>query len=39
MLASNYDEALGLAKQTAAVSDRNGKERWTRLIEYIQALK
>ena len=39
MLASNYDEALGLAKQGAALSDRNGKERWTRLIEYIQALK
>jgi hypothetical protein len=39
MLASNYDEALGLARQAAAVSDRNGKERWTRLIGYIQALK
>ena len=39
MLTSNYDEALGLTKQAAAVSDRNGKERWTRLIEYIQTLK
>jgi hypothetical protein len=39
MLASNFEEALGLAKQAAAVSDRNGKERWTRLIEFIQALK
>jgi hypothetical protein len=39
MLAANYEEALRLAKEGVAVSDRNGKERWTRLIEYIQALK
>ena len=39
MLASNHEEALRLAKQAAALSDRNGKERWTRLIEYIQSLK
>ena len=26
-------------RQAAALSDRNGKERWTRLIEYIQSLK
>jgi hypothetical protein len=39
MLAANYEEALRLAKEGVALSDRNGKERWTRLIEYIQALK
>jgi hypothetical protein len=39
MLAANYDEALRLAKQAAELSDRNGKERWSRLVEYIQSLK
>jgi len=39
MLAANYGEALRLAKEGVALSDRNGKERWTRLIEYIQTLK
>ena len=39
MLAANYDEALRLAKQAAELSDRNGRPRWTRLIEYIQSLK
>jgi len=39
MLAKNYDEALRLSKQGAELSDRNGKERWTRLIQYIEGLK
>jgi hypothetical protein len=39
MLASNYDEALRLSKQAAELSDRNGKERWTRLIQYVEGLK
>ena len=39
MLAANNDEALRLAKQAAELSDRNGRPRWTRLIEYIQSLK
>jgi hypothetical protein len=39
MLASNHDEALRLSKQAADLSDRSGKDRWTRLIEYIQSLK
>jgi hypothetical protein len=39
MLVSNCDEALRLAKQGAALSDSSGKERWTRLIDYIQLLK
>ena len=39
MLASNHEEALRLAQEGVALSDRNGKERWTRLIGYIQSLK
>jgi hypothetical protein len=39
MLAANDGEALRLAKQGAELSDRNGRPRWTRLIEYIQSLK
>jgi hypothetical protein len=39
MVAANYDEALRLSKQAAELSDRNGKVRWTRLVEYIQSLK
>jgi len=39
MLAANHEEALRLAKEGVALSDRNGKERWTRLIGYIQSLK
>jgi hypothetical protein len=38
MLAANHDEALRLSKQAAELSDRNGKERWARLIDYIQSL-
>ena len=39
MLAANYEEALRLSKQAAELSDRNGKERWARLIQYVQSLK
>ncbi|HEU0006836.1 MAG TPA: hypothetical protein VFS12_12675 [Terriglobia bacterium] len=39
MLAKNYQEALRLSRQGAELSDRNGKERWTRLIQYIEGLK
>jgi len=39
MLAANVEEALRLSKQAAELSDRNGKERWTRLVDYIQSLK
>lgn len=39
MLPANYDEALRLAKQSAELSDRNGKERWARLVQYVQSLK
>ncbi|MCI0621391.1 MAG: hypothetical protein L0387_06940 [Acidobacteria bacterium] len=39
MLPANYDEALRLARQAAEVSDRSGKERWNRLIQYVEKLK
>src|SRR5262245_16409445 len=39
MLSANYDEVLRLSKQAAELADRNGKERWERLIQYIQSLK
>jgi hypothetical protein len=39
MLSANYDETLRLARQAAERSDRNGKERWSRLIQYLQSLK
>ena len=39
MLSANYDEALRLSKQAAELADRNGKQRWERLIQYIQSLK
>jgi hypothetical protein len=39
MLPSNYGEALRLTKQAAELSDRNGKDRWARLIQYVQSLQ
>jgi hypothetical protein len=39
MLPSNYEEALRLTKQAAELSDRSGKDRWARLIQYVQTLQ
>jgi hypothetical protein len=39
MLSSNVDEASRLARTAAEQSDRSGKERWTKLVSYIDGLK
>lgn len=39
MLPANSEEALSLARQAAEQSDRSGKERWTKLIAFIEGSK
>ncbi len=39
MMAQNLDEGLRLARQGSEMAEREGKERWNRLIRYLEGLK